>query len=131
MPMVEFSNEEFRLIAENAKKLMEARKELPPQHWRKPQHRAIKDLAARFKVADISERDAATHERILSRTDIRMLEELAVNAELALKGAVITGYEDRIHKQPEKADYYTPYLEKAKRKLALYQSILAKVQEVL
>ena len=127
MPQVTFTDREYALLATTAEKFMKARKDLPPQQWRKPQHQAVKGFAKRFTL----EPAGGEQTRILNRNDARIIQEFATVAIKALKESVIPSYEERIKKLPDKVEFYTPYLEKATITMETYTTILKKVEAIL
>ena len=128
MPMIQFSNSEYQLLARAAETLMKARKNLPAASWKKPQHKAIRGFAKRFNTEPESAGDLA---RVLDRTDARLIQELASAAVTALKEGILPGYEQRMKEFPDKAEYFKPYMDKAVESLRNYESIVRKVEAIL
>jgi hypothetical protein len=129
MPQVTFTNEEYTALTKAAEKLMQARKDMPPQQWKKPQNKAVRNFAKKFTNEQEEASEGQT--RILDRTDLRLIQELGQASARALYEGIIPEYAKRISSQPDKVDYYKPYQEKAERMYALWTAIVNKIEEAL
>lgn len=123
MPAFTFTEEELDYLKRTASKLMSIRKDLSPKDWKKPQHQTVKALAEKFKAEATSEQSF-----ILGRNSMRAIQELMGAGIKALDEATIPEYERRINSQPEKRDFYQPYLDKAKGMRALFEGLLTKIE---
>lgn len=123
MPQFEFTEEEFKHIQRAVKKLTEIRKDLSAKDWKKPQNSLVKELANKFP-AD------STHERsfILNRNCIKAILQLTKAGLTALNGATIPAYKERIASQPDKKEFYQPYLEKAERMATVFEGLTTKLE---
>lgn len=119
MASFKFTEEELTHIKRAAQKLMDIRKDLPPKDWKKPQNKIARELHAKFSM------DA--DEYILSRNIIRALLQLTKAGSSALV-TTVKEYERRLQTQPDKVEFYTPYLEKAKKMQAVFAGLTEKLE---
>jgi hypothetical protein len=129
VPAITFTKFEFEQLAKAAEHLLQARKELPPQQWRKPQHQAVKSFAKKFANQPAEPQDGEV--RILSRTDMRLIQEICQKALETLSTSILPSYEERMSKLPDKKEFYQPYYDKAVRTKEAYTAILTNIEEAL
>jgi hypothetical protein len=127
MPSVEFTQDEYTVLSDTARKLLKVRANLRANEWKKPQHKAVKAFANKFK----EEVETGPQTRILDRNDLRLIQEVCTAAGNALSTAIIPNYERRLKELPDRADFYRPYLEKAQEALTIYRDLQTKVEAIL
>lgn len=131
MAQITFSMEEYVALTKMATKLMEVRRELHPVEWRKPQNKAIKGFAERFYDVSTASDLLEAQTRILSRNDLRIIQELVTVSTTALKQNIVPTYQERVRASPEKVEYYAPYIARALEMQRIYEAILKKVEGAL
>lgn len=126
MAYIQLTEDELTYVKRAVAKLMLIRKTLPPNDWKKPQNKLVRELSVKFPEEATSERSF-----ILNRTCTKALLQLTEAGSKALTEATIPGYEKRIAENVDKASFYQPYLDKAKAMLIVFNGLTVKLERTL
>lgn len=125
MAAINFTKEELDQLELTANSFMKVRAKLTEKDWRKGEHKTVRIFYNKFAKGDPEK----TY--ILSRNELRLIEELCRASIQAIDNNIVPSYTKRIEEQPDKAAFYQGYVDKCVAAKAHYNSIHAKVEGAL
>ncbi len=125
MAQIKFTEEEMGHILLVSKSLQKTRTNLTEKDWRKGEHKTVRAFIKKFAEGD------HTREYILDRNALRLLEQVCAAGIMAMEQNIIPSYEKRVTEEPDKKEYYQPYIDKAVATIAAYLDIKQKVEKAL
>lgn len=120
MPSFTFTQEEVAYLKRTTEKLMQIRRELQPKDWKKPEHKIVREMHAKFSTE--------AEQYVLSRTHIRGFLQLLTAGTKMLSETTIPEYERRIASDASKTEFYQPYLDKAKNMQQMFDGLIVKLE---